>query len=209
MGQRIDYDPEEIGARAFYRLLTSLIVPRPIAWVSSLSREGVGNLAPHSFFTCSCTDPPVLQFTSVGRKDSQANIEATKEFVICFASEGMFEQINATGTNFPAELSEFEQVGLAREPSTVVAPPRLAESPAALECKLLDTISFGNSTVIFGKVVHAAIDPEVMDEAGDLPDVRKLLPMARLGRNQWTTLGEVRQINRIPWAEWPGGGGGS
>ena len=96
MGQRIDYDPEEIGARAFYRLLTSLIVPRPIAWVSSLSREGVGNLAPHSFFTCSCTDPPVLQFTSVGRKDSQANIEATKEFVICFASEGMFEQINAT-----------------------------------------------------------------------------------------------------------------
>lgn len=85
---RVDIDPEDAGVGDFYKLLTAVVVPRPIAWVSSRSAEGVDNLAPHSFFTVAAIDPPVVQFTSVGRKDSLNNVEATKEFVVNLARNG-------------------------------------------------------------------------------------------------------------------------
>ncbi len=161
------------------------------------------NLAPHSFFTVSCQDPPVLQFTSVGRKDSLRNAEETAEFVINFAPAQLFEQVNATGTNFPPDVDEFEAVGLQREPSARVTPSRVAESPVAFECRLLDTLSFGNSTVVFGHVLLAAVDESVLGD-GDLPDVRKLRPLARLGRIQWAEVTDLLEITRIPFEEWPG-----
>jgi flavin reductase (DIM6/NTAB) family NADH-FMN oxidoreductase RutF len=199
---RTDFDPAHMPARRFYRLLNSVVVPRPIAWVSTISAEGVDNLAPHSFFTVACVDPPVVQFTSVGRKDSLHNVEVTREFVVNLASEPLFEQVNATGTDFPHGVSEFDAVGLAREPSTHVAPPRVADSPVALECRLHGTLSFGDSTLVFGRVVYAAIRSDVLDDTH--PMVERLRPLARLGRNEWTTLGEVREISRIPHREWPG-----
>jgi flavin reductase (DIM6/NTAB) family NADH-FMN oxidoreductase RutF len=200
---RVDFDPAAMGARPFYRVLTASVLPRPIAWVSTRSAEGVDNLAPHSFFTVACQDPPVLQFASVGRKDSLNNAEATGEFVINFAPATLFEQVNATGTNFPPDVDEFAAVGLGREPSERVAPPRVAESPIAFECELLDTISFGNSTVVFGKVLLAAIDESVLGDR-DLPDVRKLRPLARLGKIEWAEVTELLEITRIPYEEWPG-----
>jgi flavin reductase (DIM6/NTAB) family NADH-FMN oxidoreductase RutF len=199
---RVDFDPEEIGARAFYKLLTASVLPRPIAWVSTRSADGIDNLAPHSFFTVACTDPPVLQFTSIGHKDSLRNVEETGEFVVNLSPANLFEQINATGTPFPAAVSEFEAVGVAPEPSERVAPFRVAESPVAFECKLAETISFGNSTVVFGHVLLGVVSEEVLD--GELPDVEKLQPLARLGRNEWSALGEVKRITRIPAEEWPG-----
>lgn len=188
--------------RRFYRLINSVVVPRPIAWVSSVSPEGVDNLAPHSFFTVACVNPPIVQFTSVGRKDSLHNVEATREFVVNLASEQLFEQVNATGTDFPPGVSEFDAVGLAREPSLRVAPPRVADSPVALECVLHATTSLGDSTVVFGRVVHAAVRTDVLED--DHPAIEKLRPLARLGRNQWSKLGEVVEISRIPHREWPG-----
>src|SRR4051812_49953971 len=116
---------------AFYRVLNSVVVPRPIAWVCSRSAEGVLNLAPHSFFTVACVDPPVVQFTSVGRKDSLANAEATGEFTVSLVPEWLFEEANATATDFPRERGEFSEVGLAKEPSARVRPPRVAQSPVA------------------------------------------------------------------------------
>jgi flavin reductase (DIM6/NTAB) family NADH-FMN oxidoreductase RutF len=199
----VDFDPAEMGARPFYRLLTASVLPRPIAWVSTRSAAGVDNLAPHSFFTVACQDPPVLQFTSVGRKDSLNNAETTGEFVVNFAPAPLFEQVNATGTNFPPDVDEFAAVGLEREPSKRVAPPRVSESPIAFECELLDTISFGNSTVVFGKVLLAAIDESVFGDR-DLPDVRKLRPLARLGKIEWAEVTELLEITRIPYEEWPG-----
>jgi flavin reductase (DIM6/NTAB) family NADH-FMN oxidoreductase RutF len=143
---RIDYAPESLGAGAFYRLLTSVVVPRPIAWVSTLAADGTtANLAPHSFFTVACTDPPIVQFTSVGRKDSLRNIEATGEFVVNLAPEPLFEQINASAVDFPAEVDEFDAVGIEREPSLVVGPPRVAASPVALECRLHSTLGIGRA----------------------------------------------------------------
>jgi flavin reductase (DIM6/NTAB) family NADH-FMN oxidoreductase RutF len=199
---RRDFDPSEVGVGPFYKLLTAVVVPRPIAWVSSLSASGVDNLAPHSFFTVSCTDPPIVQFTSIGRKDSLRNVVATGEFVVNLAPEALFEKINATGTDFPPDASEFDAVGLSREPSRHVAPPRVAESPVALECQLERTIELGNSTVVMGRVLHAAIDADCLD--GDHPAIERLRPLARLGRNQWATIGEVLEISRIPHRDWPG-----
>jgi len=204
---RTDLDPDELGARRFYRLLTASVVPRPIAWVSTRSAAGVDNLAPHSFFTVACVDPPMVQFTSVGVKDSLRNVRATGEFVVCLASEPLFEQVNATATDFPAGVSEFAEVGLTPEPSAVVAPPRVAESPVALECRLERALELGDSTVVIGRVVHAAVSTDALDgdpHEGGLPAIGKLRPLARLGRDEWSTLGEVLRITRIRWDDWPG-----
>jgi flavin reductase (DIM6/NTAB) family NADH-FMN oxidoreductase RutF len=198
---RSTFDPDDLGP-AFYRLLTAVVVPRPIAWVSSISATGVDNLAPHSFFTVACVNPPVVQFTSVGRKDSLCNIEATREFVVNFTPEPLFEQVNATATNFPADTSEFDAVGIEREPSLRVKPPRVAASPVALECVLHATLCLGDSTVVLGRVLVAAIHSEVIDDGH--PEVTRLQPLSRLGRNEWGTRAEVLDIARIPFKEWPG-----
>ena len=196
---RIDFDPAEVARLDLYRLLNSVIVPRPIAWVSTRSSAGVDNLAPHSFFTVSCVSPSVIQFTSVGHKDSLRNAEETGEFVVNLAPEPLFEQINATATDFPSELDEFAEVGLEREASLRVAPPRVAASPVAIECTLQDTVSFGDSTVVFGRVVHLAIAEEAMEDGR--PDIDRLRPLARLGGSQWSTVGDVLSIKRVKYAD--------
>ncbi|SFO63228.1 flavin reductase family protein [Amycolatopsis rubida] len=191
---RKDFDPAQLAPNAFYHLMTATVVPRPIAWVSSISRDGVDNLAPHSFFTVASAAPAVLQFTSVGRKDTLRNVEATRQFVVNLAPEPLFEQINATGADFPPELSEFDEAGLTREPSLKVRPPRVAESPVAFECELHSTVGFGRSTVVFGRVVHLAVAENVLD--GDHPLIERLRPLSRLGRDEWGTLGEVKDLAR-------------
>ncbi|MFJ3640283.1 flavin reductase family protein [Streptomyces sp. NPDC090108] len=199
---RVDFDPENMPAHDFYRLLTSVVVPRPIAWVSTLTADGeTANLAPHSFFTVSCVDPPIVQFTSVGRKDSLRNVEETGEFVVNLAPEQLFAEINATATDFPRHEGEFDAVGIAREPSLRVRPPRVAGSPAALECTLHSTLRLGDSTVVFGRVVHAVVSEEALVEGR--PDIRMLRPLARLGGNEWSTVGEVSELARQRYQDEP------
>jgi len=195
---RRDYDPAQLG-RSVYPLLNSVVVPRPIAWVSSRSADGVDNLAPHSFFTIAGIDPPVVSFTSVGAKDSLRNVLATGEFVVCLAPEPLVEQVNATGTDYPADVSEFDAVGLRREPSHAVAPPRVAGSPVALECVLVDTRAFGSCTVVFGQVVHIAVDEAVLRDGR--PAIELLRPLARLGADQWSTIGTVTTRPRVPFEQ--------
>ena len=195
---RTEQTPDDLPGRAFYKLMSAVVLPRPIAWVSTTSESGVDNLAPHSFFTLSCTEPPIVQFTSVGRKDSLRNAEATGEFVVNLASEALQDQVNASATEYPPHVSEFDELGIRREASTTVRPPRVAESPVAVECALHSTLRLGNSTVVFGRVLNVAVDEGVLKDDG-LPEVGLLRPMARLGRNEWTTLGEVRAIDRIPY----------
>ena len=195
---RIDFDPGAMSSTEFYRLLTATVVPRPIAWVSTVSSDGIPNLAPHSFFSIAAIAPPVVQFTSVGRKDSLRNVEATGQFVVNLASEPLMNQVNATATSFPHGVSEFEQAGLATEPSLRVKPPRVAESPVALECELHSTLGIGDSTVVFGRVVHAVVADEVMVDGH--PEIGRLLPLARLGRDEWGTVGSVHEVSRVPYA---------
>ncbi|MBV2354051.1 flavin reductase family protein [Streptomyces sp. J2-1] len=198
---RVDHSPEVMDPGSFYRLLTAVVVPRPIAWVSTVTADGAtANLAPHSFFTVACTDPPIVQFTSVGRKDSLRNAEETGEFVVNLAPEQLMAEINATATDFPRHEGEFDAVGIAREPSLRVRPPRVAASPVALECVLHSTLRLGDSTVVFGRVVHVAVDEGVLVDGA--PDIRRLRPLARLGGNQWSTVGELSELARVPYGEW-------
>jgi flavin reductase (DIM6/NTAB) family NADH-FMN oxidoreductase RutF len=195
---RRDLDPVELGVQ-LYPWLNSVVVPRPIAWVSSRSALDVDNLAPHSFFTVAGIDPPVLSFTSVGEKDSLRNVRATREFVISVCTESLLERVNLTGTDYPADTSEFDAVGLTREPSLKVGPPRVAESPVAAECVYLDERTFGSCTVVFGQVVHLAVDESVLRD--DRPAIDLLRPVARLGANEWSTIGTVTDHRRIPFSE--------
>ena len=195
---RLDLDPAAPGTH-IYPWLTSVVVPRPIAWVSSRSVAGVDNLAPHSFFTVAGIDPPVVSFTSVGEKDSLRNIRATGEFVVCLCTEELMERVNLTGTDFPHDTSEFDAAGLTREPSVKVTPPRVAESPVAMECRLVDTKQFGKCTVVFGEVVHLAVDEAVLRDGR--PAIDLLRPVARLGANEWSTIGEVSARRRLPFNE--------
>ena len=199
---RRDYDPADLGT-AVYPLLNSVVVPRPIAWVTTRSASGVDNLAPHSFFTISSVTPPVVQFTSVGAKDSLRNAVATGEFVVSLFPEELVEQVKLTGTDYPADVSEYDAIGLTREPSARVAPPRVAESPVALECRVVGTHDFGgDSTVVFGQVVWIAVDDRVLRDGR--PEITLLKPLARLGANEWSTIGEVSSRRRIPYTELSG-----
>jgi flavin reductase (DIM6/NTAB) family NADH-FMN oxidoreductase RutF len=198
---RADFDPDQLGPGRFYRLLNSVVVPRPIAWVSSTSAAGIDNLAPHSFFTVASVTPPIVQFTSVGEKDSVRNIRQSGEFVVNFAPEALFRQINATATDFPPDVSEFDAVEVEREASTRVRPPRVAASPVALECVLHDVVMVGDCFLVLGRVVHAAVAADVL--RGDHPDVHRLRPLSRLGGDEWATVGPVREIARIAYADWP------
>lgn len=200
---RVDFDPGLMDGRAFYKLLTATVVPRPIAWVSTTGPDGTDNLAPHSFFTVACAAPPIVQFSSVGRKDSLRNVEDTREFVVNLAPEQLFSEINATATDFPRGMSEFDAVGVEREPSTRVKPPRVAGSPVALECVLHSTVRLGDSTVVFGRVVHAAVADEVIVDGH--PEAARMRPLSRMGKNEWATLGEVREIARVPYTDWQEG----
>jgi len=195
---RRDYDPAA-PETAIYPLLNSVVVPRPIAWVSTRSASGVDNLAPHSFFTISCVSPPVVQFTSVGGKDSLRNAVASGEFVVAVCTEELADRVNTTGTDYPPETSEFDAAGLTREPSRKVQAARVAESPVNLECRVVGTKEFGgDSVVVFGEVVWVAVDESVL--ADDRPEVRLLRPVSRLGADEWGTVGEVTDRKRVPYA---------
>ncbi len=197
---RRDFDPAEVAALDVYRLLTSLVVPRPIAWVSTSSGTGVDNVAPHSLFTIASSDPAVVQFTSVGRKDSLRNVLETGEFVVNLAPESLLSAINESATDFSQGEDEFDLVGIEREPSARVRPPRVAGSPACIECKLHQTVEVGNSVIVLGAVVHIAVAEDVLVEGR--PAIEKLAPLARLGGRQWSTIGEVLEVSRIKRVDW-------
>lgn len=197
---RVEYDPEAMSRRDFYRFLTSAVVPRPIAWVSTVTSDGsTENLAPHSFFSIASTDPPIVQFTSIGRKDSLRNVEDTGEFVVNFSSQPLLELINATAVDFPRSVSEFDTAGVEREASVRVRPPRVAASHVVLECRSHTTLRMGNSTLVFGRVVHAAADEEYVVDGR--PSSELLRPLTKLGDDEWGTLGEVLHLRRIPYEE--------
>lgn len=196
---RLGLDPDHVPG-GIYHLLNSVVVPRPIAWVSTRSEAGVDNLAPHSYFTISSVIPPVVQFTSVGHKDSLRNAQATGQFVVSVCTEPLAEAVNTTAVPFPPDESEFDAAGLTREPSARVAPPRVAESPVSLECELAGVQSFGPSTVVFGRVVWVAVKPEVVRD--DRVAIDLLRPIARLAGADYSTIGEVFAIKRQSHEEW-------
>ncbi len=202
-GQRVETPVGELGRRV-YAFLNVLVAPRPIAWVTTVDGQGRVNLAPHSYFTVSSVDPPVVQFTSVGRKDSLRNVEATGEFVVNLAPWRLRAAVNLTSIDAPAGVDELAFAGLTAEPSRTVLPPRVAQSPAALECGLLEVRSFGSGPrsghVVFGAVLHLAVDAAAMAPDG-LPDLTALDSAARCDRTNWAPLGPREPIERPRWPQ--------
>lgn len=185
-----DRSPEQV-----YSLLTSSIVPRPIAWVSTQSLEGMLNLAPYSFFTVASQDPPIISVTSVGQKDTWSNVRATGEFVVNIGSEHLIDQINASSGAYPREFDEFEAGGLTPEDSEYVDVPRVAEAAIAIECTLHDLVEVGNGVLILGRVVNFSIAESVLADDG-LPLIDKVRPPSRLGRTEWGLAPEVTERER-------------
>ncbi|WP_109472680.1 flavin reductase family protein [Ornithinimicrobium cavernae] len=190
---RVVYRPGEEGVNA-YRFLTSIVLPRPIAWVSSVGTDGVGNLAPHSFFSVASAVPPVVTFTSVGRKDTLANVVATGEFVVNVVSAAQLEECNATSAEVGPSVDEAALLGIAMEPSAVVRPGRVAGSPASIECTLHSTVDVGDSVLVLGLVQAITVHERVL-RAGRV-EARELDPLSRLGGHQWGRLGEIHDIRR-------------
>ncbi|CAB4862890.1 MAG: flavin reductase family protein [Actinobacteria bacterium] len=191
--QRRLVDPA--ATRSVYPLLGSLVVPRPIAWVSSRSQSGIDNLAPHSFFTVVSTSPPIVMFSSMGEKDTVRNIRATGDFVVCGTPASSLEAVNLTSVEFGPDVSEFDAIGLTREPSATVASARVAESPYALECRLVEIHPMGNGLVVYGEVTCIAVDEAVLVDGRVSIDL--LDPIARLGGSDWSRIGEVTTRRRL------------
>jgi flavin reductase (DIM6/NTAB) family NADH-FMN oxidoreductase RutF len=176
-------DPAHRAKIDNYKLLTNLIVPRPIAWVTSVNKDGLVNLAPFSFFNAIGSDP-LFVVIGIGHrddgspKDTTANIQSTGDFVVNMITEDLLEAMNISAADFPPDQSELVAAGLQSAPSVHVKTPRLAESQASLECKLFRAETLGSSTLIIGQVVmfHVA-DPLV----GERLHINNFAPIGRLG----------------------------
>ncbi len=203
MNARVELDPADLG-RKIYPWLTASLIPRPIAWVSTVSDAGVDNIAPHSFNTVAGIDPATLCFVSVGEKDTLRNARATGEFVLNIGSGAHLYRMNDSATDFPGELSEFDAAALEREPSVLVRPPRVRDAPVAFECRVSGEHVIGKCTMVFGEIVHLAAHRSVLAEDG-LPDAKLVDPLARLGRNEWSRLGELVDLERIRYEDWTDG----
>lgn len=191
------FSPDEVGHGAVYRTLINTIVPRPIAFISSVDTEGTLNLAPFSFFTVACSWPPVLA-TSIGRvegkkKDTWRNIETTGEYVINLVSEAYEEQMNLTSGEYPPEVDEFELAGFTPVPSQVVRPPSVAESPVHFECTLDQIVEIGDEgqtqALVLGRVVYIDVSDELYE--GKRIDARRLRAIGRMGGMDYTRTHDI------------------
>ena len=190
----LSINPADHKVIEIYKLMVGLIVPRPVALVSTIDRDGVPNVAPFSFFSGVGSNPPTVLFCpslrSSGdqRKDTLRNVEQTGEFVINVVSDAIAAAANATAADVGPEIDEFELAGLTALPSEVVRAPRVAESPAQMECKLLQIVFTGEGSgagvVVLGEIVRLHIRADL--EENFRIDPEKLDAVGRMAGNTWT-----------------------
>lgn len=200
----IGIDPAHISTQERYKLMIGSIVPRPIAWVSTLSPKGVPNLAPFSFFNAVCSEPPIISVSIMRRgsdgqkKDTLNNIEATGEFVVQIVSEPLVQAMNQTAAEYPPNISEFEAAGLTPLPAVRVKPYRVAEALIHLECKLHQIVTLGEhvggGSLVLGRIVYTHFSPDVYHE-GRI-DSARLQPVARLAGNGYVRVTDTFELPR-------------
>ncbi|MFB6154267.1 MAG: flavin reductase family protein [Haloferacaceae archaeon] len=183
-------EPDAFGSA--YRLLSSAVVPRPIAWTSSRSEDGVDNLAPFSFFTVATVSPPTLVVSTTGTgeglKDTARNAVDTGGFAVNVVTEDLAAAMNETSATLPAEADEFEHAGVEKSEAARVDAPIVADSPVSFECRLADAVEVGASTLLFGEVVYAHVDDALLD--GGKLDVERLDAVGRLAGSRYASTGE-------------------
>ncbi|NDI99207.1 flavin reductase family protein [Flavobacterium sp. LaA7.5] len=197
-------DPAKTSQRNIYKILSGAIIPRPIAWVSSISDEGITNLAPFSFFNMVGDDPPHIMFSTVRtgdkNKDTLNNVLAIKQFVVNLATEDLVEKMNDTSASLPPNESEFDFAGLTPAPSVFIKPPRVQESPVSMECELVHHYSLeghqnGGATIMIGRVVMIHIDESILLDDFKI-NMETYKPVARLAGANYAGLGEIFSIKR-------------
>ncbi len=205
----MEIDPKSNYYKDNYKLLIGSVVPRPIAFVSSVAANGEYNLAPFSFFNAICSNPPSLMFAPVNsredasHKDTLNNILETEEFVVNVVTEDIAEQMNICATDFPPGYDEFKESGLTPIESTIVKAPRVKESPINFECRLMQHVPVGNpkdpgsGNVVIGEVVNFHIADDLYYE-GKI-DIRKLKPIGRLAGSGYTRVTDLFEMDRIPF----------
>jgi flavin reductase (DIM6/NTAB) family NADH-FMN oxidoreductase RutF len=206
------FDFAEIAGDARYKLLVSTVTPRPIAWIVSQDANGVLNAAPFSFFNAFAGEPPVVGIGigshKPGRpKDSLANIRDTGQFVVNLVSEETAEAMNVTAIEFDHGVNELTQAGLTTVPSVRVKPPRIAESPVAMECELMQIVELGSSSrLVLGRVLAMHVrDDAVIDAAKHYIDTPKLKLIGRMhGRGWYARTSDLFEMPRIPVERWKG-----
>src|SRR5512139_3130660 len=193
--------PTDLHPRDAYRLLISVVVPRPIGWASTIGADGSLNLAPFSFFNAVGGSPPTV-LISVGQrtgnpKDTLRNVRETGEFVINIVDEGLAEAMNQTSGEWAYEVNEFERASVTPVSSTDVKPPRVAEAPIALECKATQIVPVTDTTytLILGRVLRFHIRSDLLRPSG-LVDALRLKPVARLSGDEYATIGRVFEMKR-------------
>ncbi len=197
-------DPATAGVVDVYQMLVGLVTPRPIAWVTTVSPAGVVNLAPFSFFNVFGANPPIVVFSPTVRrdgtkKDTLVNVEARGEFVLNAATADLAELVNLSSKEIPPDESEVALTGLNLLPSVKVAPPRVAEAAAQMECVVRQIVSFGDGPIapnlVVGEVVMIHVRDDVLDDRGR-PDPHKLRTVARLGGDYWCRTSDLFELKR-------------
>lgn len=181
----------------------AIISPRPIGWISTLDSDGRANLAPYSFFNALSDNPPMVMFSNTGAKDDQeyakdsvANIRATGEFVVNIVSYDLKDKMNLTSAGLPADADEFEHAGLTKGDCNEITAPRVAASPASLECKLFKIVDLpgDHNHMVIGRVVGIHIDDSAI--VNGIFDVTTFNPLARLGYRDYTTVRDLFPLKR-------------
>ena len=200
----MQFDPNDLEQKSIYKLLTGIVIPRPIGWISSISEEGITNLAPFSYFNAVGDDPPHVMF-SAGRgansnKDTLNNVLATKQFVVNMVTEELVEKMNSTAKGIPPHESEFDLANLTPIPSLKIKPPRVKESPITMECELvhhytLEDNKFGGSTILVGRIVMFHIAENVLLDDFKI-NLETYKPVARLAGSNYSKLGEIFSVKR-------------
>jgi flavin reductase (DIM6/NTAB) family NADH-FMN oxidoreductase RutF len=180
--------------------LKAIVAPRPIAWISSLSAEGVANLAPYSFFNIFSEDPSYVAFGSGGVKDSLRNIQATEEFALNLVTHDLREAMNASSAHVGPHVDEFILAGLSKAPCQFIKAPRVAESPTCLECRLFKIIDLpdvegrANRFMVIGRVLGVHIDDRFIENGR--VNTAAMRPLGRLGYSEYTTVTEAWRMRR-------------
>ena len=196
--------PLEVGisdwkSQDLYYLLTGLVIPRPIGWISTVSATGVNNLAPYSFFNLMGSRPAYAAIGSTGVKDTLKNMREVPEFVANIVTMDLIEKMNFTSGDFPREEDEFGWAGLTPVASARVRPPRVGEAKAHLECEMTQVVTDGDTNIIIGRVVHIHVAPSVWKDGR--VDPRLLDPVCRLSGSGYARLGELFRLERPHWKD--------
>lgn len=200
----MEFNPDTLSSKAIYKLLTGSIIPRPIAWIATIDDAGTNNLAPFSYFNMVGDDPPHVMFSTQrlnnSNKDTLNNVLSTKQFVVNMVTEALAEQMNSTSQAVPAEVDEFQMVGVTPIPSSVVKPMRVKESLVQFECEMvhhyfLEDHKQGGACVVIGRVVRMHFDESVLLEDYKI-NMETYKPIARLAGSNYSKIGEVFSIKR-------------